>query len=110
MSIASINGIRHVKSLLRHYDAHATKVPLSFDLLRAVKQYGARYAQRMRAEESKSKWKATEVPASEQSTLEAETRDVEDEVAACKALLSSAEEIVNSGVKQEDMNKVDSGS
>ncbi|XP_077554006.1 uncharacterized protein LOC144168889 [Haemaphysalis longicornis] len=109
LNIASINGMRHVKSFLQRYDGDATKVPLNPDLLKSVRQARAKYAQRLSLEESSSKRKAAEDAAVEQPTHETEKAALEDQVAASKALLTSAEEIINVGVKQKDINKVASG-
>lgn len=109
LNIASINGMRHVKSFLQRYDGDATKVPLNPDLLKSVRQAHAKYAHRLSLEEGSSKRKAAEDAAVEQPTHETEKAALEDQVAASKALLTSAEEIINVGVKQKDINKVASG-
>ncbi|KAH6920044.1 hypothetical protein HPB50_028969 [Hyalomma asiaticum] len=109
LSIASINEMRHVRSFLQRYDGDATKVPLKADLLRCVRQSRARYTERVSSEGNTCKRKATEQPAFEQPSQEAEKKALEDQVAASKALLASAEEIISLGVKQKDINKVASG-
>ncbi|KAL3181669.1 hypothetical protein MRX96_008485 [Rhipicephalus microplus] len=86
-----------------------TKVPLNPDLLKCVRQAQANYAQRLSLEASSSKRKATKDPVVEQPAHEAAKAALEDQVAASKALLMGAEEIINTGVKKKDMNKVLTG-
>lgn len=62
----------------------------------------------MSARENTSKQTAVEGTASEPPNLKAWKKAFEEQVAACKALLTSAEEIINVGVKQ-DMEKVAHG-
>ncbi|KAG0437418.1 hypothetical protein HPB47_017455 [Ixodes persulcatus] len=57
LCIASINGLRQVKTYLQRYDGDATKVPLSPDLLRSVKRARARYEERIGSREADMKRK-----------------------------------------------------
>ncbi|KAK8770235.1 hypothetical protein V5799_013300 [Amblyomma americanum] len=108
LNIASVNGMRHIKSYLQRYDGDASKVPLSSDLLRCVRQSRAKYALMMSAEESTSK-RAAEEAVSNQCTLEAKKKALEGQVQASKVLLTRAEEMINFGIKEKDMDKVESG-
>lgn len=110
LSIASINGMRHIKTHLRRYEGDATKVPLSLDLIRSVKQSRVKYAQRTAAEEATSKQKPSKEDCGlEQCRLAEEKKVLEDQVAASRALLTSAQELISSGVKRKDMDKVQRG-
>ncbi|KAH7958056.1 hypothetical protein HPB51_027959 [Rhipicephalus microplus] len=89
LSIASINGMRQVKSFFQHYDGDATKLPLNPYLLKSVRQARAKYTQRLSLEASSSKRKATEDPVVEQPTHEAAKAALENQVAASEALLTT---------------------
>lgn len=104
LNIASINGMRHVKSFLQRYNRDATKVPPNPDLLKSVRQARAKHARRLSLEESSSKRKATEDPVVEQPNHEAAKAALEDQVAASKALLTSTEDTINLGVKEKDIH------
>ncbi|XP_037508748.1 translation initiation factor IF-2-like [Rhipicephalus sanguineus] len=61
LNIASINGIRQIRSHLNRYSGDATEVPLTTELIWRVKQSWAKYAERLSAETSAQRWKVIEV-------------------------------------------------
>lgn len=101
--------MHHIKTYLRRYERDATKVPLSLDLIRSVKLSWVKYAQRMAAEEATSRQKPSKDDCGLEQCRLAKEKVLEDQVAASRALLTSAQELISSGVKCKDMNKVQSG-
>lgn len=77
------------------------------DLVKAVKQARAKNALRVRGEAATSKRKTTTEDDStpQQSGMAEQKKVLEDQVSASKALLKSAEDLISSGVKQEDLKK-----
>lgn len=55
LSISSVNRMRHMKTYLQRHGGDATKVPLTLDLIRSVKQSGTKYEERISAEETKKR-------------------------------------------------------
>ncbi|KAH7954815.1 hypothetical protein HPB49_021938 [Dermacentor silvarum] len=111
LSLASIKGMRHIKSYLQRYGVHVTKVPLSLELVRSLKQARNKYILKMDAEESSSKRKqpTNEGEASCQDKRAEEKKMLKKQVVASREFLTSAEELISTGMKHKDMAKVQSG-
>lgn len=92
--------MRQVKYHLQRYGGDATEWPLDPDLVKAVKQARAKNASRVRAEDDSTP---------QQPGMAEQKKVLEDQVSASKALLKSAEDLISSGVKQEDLEKIQSG-
>ncbi|KAG0430023.1 hypothetical protein HPB47_023073 [Ixodes persulcatus] len=111
LCIASINGLRQVKTYLQRYDGDATKVPLSPDLLRSVKRARARYEERIGSREADMKRKkpdSAQVDA-DNSHDKRLKKQLEERVISCRALLKRAEETIGAGLKCQSLEKVEGG-
>ncbi|KAG0440021.1 hypothetical protein HPB47_016432 [Ixodes persulcatus] len=95
LCIASINGLRQVKTYLQRYDGDATKVPLSPDLLRS-------------ADMKRKKPDSAQVDA-DNSHDKRLKKQLEERVISCRALLKRAEETIAAGLKCQSLEKVEGG-
>ncbi|KAH9377746.1 hypothetical protein HPB48_014391 [Haemaphysalis longicornis] len=102
--------MRQVKSHLQRYGGDATQVPLGPDLIRAVKQPRIKHQIRVSAEAASNTRKTTEEDGTlQQPGLSKQRKILEDQVTSSKALLESAGEPISFGVKQKDLDRIQSG-
>ncbi|KAG0411616.1 hypothetical protein HPB47_011256 [Ixodes persulcatus] len=95
LCIASINGLRQVKTYLQRYDGDATKVPRTPDLLRS-------------ADMKRKKPDSAQVDA-DNSHDKRLKKQLEERVISCRVLLKRAEETIRAGLKCQSLEKVEGG-
>ncbi|XP_050044186.2 uncharacterized protein [Dermacentor andersoni] len=113
LSITSVSSLRQTKAYLKRYGGDVTKVPITRDLLKCVGKSYSGYRKRVEMEEeSKSRKRKCDEPlteSSEEKKLKEEKATLQCRLSTLKALLTSAEELISTGVKSKDMDKVETG-
>ncbi|XP_064482610.1 uncharacterized protein LOC135395308 [Ornithodoros turicata] len=118
ISIKSISALRQTKMFLKRYDNDATKVPLTRELLKCVKNSYRTYKERLEREEAdkesakKRRLDADVAPdteVTEKKRLEEEKMRLQAQVRSLEALLANAQGLINRGIEEKDMGKVHSG-
>ncbi|XP_040063055.1 uncharacterized protein LOC120837616 [Ixodes scapularis] len=114
MSITSVSSLRQTKTYLRRYEGDATKVELTRPLLKCVRDARKRCMERVEKEQESlksAKRRRENEPheKNERMKLEEEKSHLLSRMSSMKSLLSSAQELINLGVKNKDLGKVESG-
>ncbi|CAN8004648.1 unnamed protein product [Ixodes hexagonus] len=114
LGVASICGMRQVKSYLKRFDSDVTKVPLTADLLQAVKRAHKVYTERLEAEKQKDerqKRRSSDAreASSKRARLQEEERQLEQRIICSRTMLEHAQSLIESGLKNKEMEKIESG-
>lgn len=113
LGIATINGIRQVKSYLKRFSSDPSSVPLSRDLVKAVKNSHKVYSERLQREseeQERKKRKAASVanqPVAEKKLKLCEERDtLEKRLESSKAMLERAQSLIKAGLAQKNLEDI----
>lgn len=115
LCIAKINGIRQVKTFARRFGSDPSSVPLTRDLINAVKHSHRVYSERLHREaqeRDKEKRKSTAAanPAVEKRMKLSEEKEcLERSLQSSKAMLQRARELIKTGLATKNMEEIESG-
>lgn len=115
LGIVTLNGIRHVKSYLKRYDSDASQVPVTRELINAVKHSHKKYLDRLQLEaedEERRKRKASadnSSVADKKAKLQEEKQCLEGRLESSRAMLQRAQGLIKGGLANKNMEDIECG-
>lgn len=108
LSIASVNGLRAIRSFAKRYGQDASRVQIKPELIKAVKSSYKCYQERLAAEDQPAA-KKSKRDEDGNSTRTCEGTDVHAEIQTAKKMLSNAEILIAKGMKTKTFHDIESG-
>ncbi|KAH6940839.1 hypothetical protein HPB50_008708 [Hyalomma asiaticum] len=115
LGVATINGIRQVKSYMKRYSSDPCSVPFTRDFVKAVKSSHNVYCRRLQREseeQERQKRKMTvqiQPIAEKRVKLCEEKKTIEARLASSKVMLERAQGLIKAGLAQNNINDIESG-
>ncbi|XP_077542137.1 uncharacterized protein LOC144154903 [Haemaphysalis longicornis] len=110
LSISSVNGLRSIMSFSERFGRNAAAVPLSGELIRAVKGSRKRQIQRLEGEAlEEPREKKSKSGDSSATSKAAEEKELQAEVDSAKKMLSNADLLISRGMSKKCFGDVQSG-
>ncbi|KAH6924087.1 hypothetical protein HPB50_011258 [Hyalomma asiaticum] len=115
LGVATINGIRQVKSYMKRYSSDPCSVPITRDFVKAVKSSHNVYCRRLQREseeQERQKRKMTvqiQPIAEKRVKLCEEKKTIEARLASSKVMLERAQGLIKAGLAQNNINDIESG-
>uniref|UniRef100_L7M0A4 HAT C-terminal dimerisation domain-containing protein n=1 Tax=Rhipicephalus pulchellus TaxID=72859 RepID=L7M0A4_RHIPC len=115
LAIATINGIRQVKSYMKRFGSDPCSVPFTRDIMKAVKSSHNVYSRRLQreSEEQERLKRKTSVQvqpiAEKRMKLCEEKQTIEKRLASSKGMLERAQGLIKAGLAQNNISDIESG-